>query len=133
MTRRNVVFIKCQLPETIGSVQYTHNYSVQRVCMFCFKPSVKAPSLVSISHSSGGLVFQHTSETFLKKRKLWSSSSCIHSKEWSSCISGAEETLNLLVLVSQFEIRALREGREGSMSYPAWHVIMTLQSVHCPF
>jgi hypothetical protein len=43
--------------------------------------------------------------------------------------------VNLLVLVSQFEIRALGEGKvgEGSMSYPAWHVIMTLQSVHCPF
>lgn len=41
--------------------------------------------------------------------------------------------MNLLVLVSQFEIRALGEGKEGFMSYPAWHVIMTLQSVHCPF
>jgi hypothetical protein len=130
---RNVVFIKCRLAKTIVSVQYTNNYGVQIVCMFCFKPSVKVPSLMNSSPSSGGLAFQPTCETSLKERKQWSSSSCIHSKEWSSCISGAEETVNLLVLVSQFEIRALREGREGSMSYPAWHVIMTLRSVHCPF
>jgi hypothetical protein len=102
----------CRLPKAIGNVQYTRNYGAKElhVLLQAFRKSTRAPEHKPQFWNHGRLVFQHTSETSSKERKQWSSSGCIHIREWSSCISGAEERVDLLVLVSQFEIRAWGVG-----------------------